>query len=175
MRILLHICCGVCAISPVERLREEGHEVVGFFYNPNIYPEEEYQRRFEVALKVTHEMRIPLKEGDYSFREWTEQAEPLKNAPEGGKRCEICFKYRLMETFQVMADYGCSSFTTTLTTSPHKPADVINRIGKEIGGERFLTRDFKKKNGFTRSMNLARHWRLYRQNYCGCIYSMGNK
>ena len=172
MRIVLHICCGVCAAGAVERLSREGHQVLGFFYNPNIHPEEEYQRRLEVARRVSREAGFPLEVAPYTPQEWSKEAGPLGNEPEGGRRCEACFRLRLKKTHLYMEDCGWDAFTTTLTISPHKSADLINRVGREVGGERFLDRDFKKKEGFSRAIELAKKWDLYRQDYCGCVYSM---
>jgi len=172
MRIVLHICCGVCATGAVERLSQEGHQVIGFFYNPNIHPEEEYQRRLEVARRVAREADFPLEVAPYTPREWSKEVGSLGNEPEGGRRCEACFRLRLKKTHLYMEDCGWDVFTTTLTISPHKSADVINRVGWEVGGERFLARDFKKKEGFRQAIEMAKKWDLYRQDYCGCVYSM---
>ncbi len=172
MRIVLHICCGVCAAGVVERLVSEGHEVLGLFYNPNIHPAEEYARRLEVAQQVAKELNFPLVAAPYTSEEWFEETKGLEDEPEGGKRCAVCFRLRLKKTYLYLLEQGADTFTTTLTVSPTKSATVINRIGQEISGDRFLARDFKKKDGFKRSTELARRWGLYRQHYCGCIYSM---
>jgi len=175
MKILLHICCGVCAAGVVERLTLEGHQVHGLFYNPNIHPRQEYDRRLEVARKVAKELDFPLEVPLYITEEWFNETVSLENEPEGGRRCEVCFRLRLKKAYLYMKDCGADAFTSTLTVSPHKSAGVINRVGWEIGGERFLARDFKKKAGFERAVELAKKWALYRQDYCGCIYSMRNR
>jgi len=175
VKILLHICCGVCAAGVVERLTLEGHQVHGLFYNPNIHPRHEYDRRLEVALKVARELDFPLEVPPYITEEWFKETVSLENEPEGGRRCEACFRLRLRRAYLYMKDCGADAFTTTLTISPHKSADMINRVGQEVGGERFLVRDFKKKAGFKRATELAKKWALYRQDYCGCIYSMRNR
>lgn len=172
MNIVLHICCGICAAGTVQTLKEEGHRVTGFFYNPNIHPEEEYDRRLETVNLVAKKLDFPLHAGAYDTEEWFVRTESLKNEPEGGARCAVCFQMRLEKTFEFMRKCSADAFTSTLTISPHKPADTVNRIGDEIGGEMFLARDFKKKDGFKRAMQMARQWELYRQDYCGCIYSM---
>ena len=172
MKVALHICCGVCAAGVVERLISEGHEVHGFFYNPNIHPQEEYERRLEAARKVAEEMDFPLEVGPYTPEEWFAETRALESEPEGGKRCEVCFRHRLKKTNLYLLDSGLDAFTTTLTISPHKSATVVNQVGQEIGGDRFLVRDFKKKAGFQRATELAKKWALYHQNYCGCIYSL---
>lgn len=172
MRVVLHVCCGICAAGVVERLISEGHEVIGFFYNPNIHPLEEYHRRLDVACRVAGELNFPLVETSYKPEEWLRETESLVDEPEGGKRCEVCFRIRLEQTHLYMEANECDAFTTTLTISRHKSSEVINRVGREVGGDRFLARDFKKQDGFQRSMELAKKWDLYRQNYCGCRYSM---
>lgn len=172
MKIVLHICCAVCAAGVAERLTAEGHEIHGFFYNPNIYPPEEYQRRLEDVHKVALKLDFPLEAGPYEPEEWFRETRSLENEPEGGRRCETCFRLRLQKTYLYSQDCGGDTFTSTLTVSPHKSAVVINRIGREIGGDRFLARDFKKQAGFQRAMELARKWTLYRQDYCGCVYSL---
>ncbi len=175
MKIVLHICCGVCAAGVVERLSVEGHEIFGLFYNPNIHPEQEYRRRVEAANKVAKELDFPLTVAPYVPEDWFREVSGLENEPEGGRRCEVCFRIRLIKAYLYMQENGWDAFTTTLTISSHKSADVINRIGWEVGGGRFLVRDFKKKEGFRRAIELSNMWALYRQNYCGCIYSMSEK
>ncbi len=172
MKIVLHICCGVCAASVVERLTSEGHEVLGFFYNPNIHPAEEYERRLEVARRVAKELGFPLTTDPYTPEEWFQETRGLESEPEGGKRCAVCSRFRLEKTYLYMLERGADAFTTTLTVSPTKSASLVNQIGHEIGGDKFLARDFKKKDGFKRSGELAKQWALYRQNYCGCAYSL---
>ncbi len=172
MKIVLHICCGVCAASVVESLTSEGHQVIGLFYNPNIHPAQEYDRRLEVTYRVAKELNFPLKVAPYIPEEWFRETSSLESEPEGGRRCAICFRIRLKMTYLYMEDYGWDAFTTTLTVGPRKSADVINQVGWEVGGDRFLVRDFKKKEGFKRAIELAKKWSLYRQHYCGCVYSL---
>jgi predicted adenine nucleotide alpha hydrolase (AANH) superfamily ATPase len=172
MKIVLHICCGVCAAGAVEALVREGHQVVGFFYNPNIHPAEEYQRRLKTAHRVAQELHFPLEVPVYEPEEWLKQTHSLRDEPEGGKRCQVCYRLRLEKTYDYMLDCRTDAFTTTLTISPHKSAQIINRIGQEIGSDKFLMKDFKKKEGFKGAVELAKRWQLYRQDYCGCIYSM---
>ena len=171
MKIVLHICCGVCAAGVVERLTLEGHQVFGLFYNPNIHPLEEYNRRLEVTHKVAKEFGFPLEVAAYAPEDWFKETNSLANEPEGGKRCEVCFRMRLKSTCLYMENCGGDAFTTTLTISSHKSAAMINKIGREINEKKFLARDFKKQKGFERSMEMAKKWSLYRQDYCGCIYS----
>jgi predicted adenine nucleotide alpha hydrolase (AANH) superfamily ATPase len=171
MKIVLHICCGVCAAGVVERLALEGHEVLGLFYNPNIHPLEEYERRLAATDKVAKELNFPLVAGAYTPEEWLAETSSLENEPEGGKRCEGCFRFRLKKTALYLQDNEGDAFTTTLTVSPSKSAAVINQVGQEIGGDKFLVRNFKKQAGFQRATELAKKWALYHQNYCGCCYS----
>lgn len=175
MKVLLHICCGVCAAGVVERLHSEGHTVLGLFYNPNIHPVEEYQRRLDVARRVAIEFGFSLTELPYEPDEWFRQTEALADEPEGGRRCEVCFRLRLLKAYNYMIEQQTDAFTTTLTIGPRKSAGIINRIGREIDEERFLVRDFKKKAGFQRAIELAKQWELYRQDYCGCVYSIRAK
>ncbi len=175
MKVVLHICCGVCAGGVVERLTAEGHEVLGFFHNPNIHPQAEYERRLEVAYRVARELNFPLEATPYAPEEWLAETRSLQNEPEGGKRCAVCFRLRLQKTFDYLEDCGGDAFTTTLTVSRDKAAEVVNKAGQEIGGDRFLVRDFKKKGGSDRAIELANQWSLYRQHYCGCLYSQRSR
>lgn len=172
MKVLLHICCGICAASVVERLMCEGHKVTGFFYNPNIHPRDEYKKRFEAAEAVAHKLEIELIEAHYEREKWFELVKGKEYTEEGGERCESCFKMRLEKTCEYLRKNMFDSFTTTLTVSPLKNALCINAIGRSIGDEKFISADFKKRGGFERSNELAREWHLYRQNYCGCVYSL---
>jgi len=172
MKVVLHICCGVCAAGVIERLQSEGHEVTGFFYNPNIHPPEEYERRLEVARTVAEEFKIPLTVAPYDPGEWYEAAGSMGSEPEDGERCTVCYRLRLTRTKNYLDESKSEAFTTTLTISPRKKAETVNRVGKDIGGEQYLARDFKKQDGFKRSMELAKKWELYRQHYCGCVFSM---
>ncbi len=172
MNIVLHICCGVCAAGVIEQLQAEGNEVFGYFYNPNIHPPAEYERRLAVARIVTGQLDIPLEVSPYDPGEWYEVAGTMADVPEDGARCVVCYRLRLTRTAAYSRTMKADAFTTTLTVSPRKKAAVLNRIGQEVGGERFLVRDFKKHDGFRRSNELARQWDLYRQHYCGCVFSI---
>ena len=172
MKVLLHICCAVCAAGAAERLIQEGHQVGGYFYNPNIYPVEEYRRRLASARTVARELKFPLQEGPYEPAAWDAAVRGWENEPEGGQRCPVCFTLRLQKTCRLMLELNYDLFATTLTMGSNKSAVLLERIGREIGGDRFLSRDFKKKDGFKRAGELARQWCLYRQHYCGCRYSL---
>jgi predicted adenine nucleotide alpha hydrolase (AANH) superfamily ATPase len=172
MHVVLHVCCGVCAASAVEKLVSEGYRVSGYFYNPNIHPDEEYNRRLEAAQTIAVNMNFPLVSSVYEPQEWLDKTALLSAEPEGGKRCEVCFRIRLEATYCYMKEIGADVFTTTLTSGTQKPAAIINRIGEEIGGDRFLVKDFKKKGGSLQANEIAKRLSIYRQNYCGCVYSI---
>jgi len=172
MKIVVHICCGVCAAGVVQTLQSEGHEVTGYYCNSNIYPQEEYMKRLEAVRAVAERLGFPLYDAQYVPAAWLKAVKGMENEPEGGQRCGICYRMRLQETYDFMKTYDADAFTTTLTVSPHKPAPVVNAVGLEIAGDAFLQRDFKKKDGFKKAMQQARDWNLYRQNYCGCLYSI---
>jgi epoxyqueuosine reductase len=170
-KVLLHICCAGCASVAVMRLKEEGFSPLGIFYNPNIYPESEYNKRRQDFEKISREYDFSIIEDSYEPRAWFDSIKGYESEPEGSKRCEICFKFRLSRVYRIMQDKGYGFFTTTLTISPHKNSRLINKIGQDIAGERFLQRDFKKEDGFKKSVKISKELDLYRQNYCGCVYS----
>jgi epoxyqueuosine reductase len=172
MKIALHICCAVCAGGAAEKLIQLGYDVQGYFYNPNIYPAEEYYRRLSDTQRVAKKLGFKLEAGSYEPDVWTQAVKGLENELEGGKRCLVCFKLRLTKVYQYMLETGCDSITTTLTMSSNKPAQVIGRIGREIAGDCFADMDFKKKEGIRRANEIAAKWQLYRQHYCGCYYSL---
>lgn len=179
-RLLLHACCAPCSSYCLEYLRE-AFALTVFFYNPNLTEQEEYRRRVEeekrlIALMNGQEgsSQIEILEGRYEPERFLEVARGLETCKEGGERCVRCFALRLGETARVAAEGGFDFFTTSLTISPLKNSALLNRIGAQEGeryGVRFLPSDFKKNNGYLRSTQLSRLYDLYRQNYCGCIYS----
>lgn len=173
MKLLLHICCAPDATHPIQILNDD-YELGAFFYNPNIHPREEYVKRLEDMRVLAKKWDIVLYEGEYDKDRWLLLTEEYKEEPEGGKRCEICYRMRLEETAKKAREEGYDLFGAVLTTSPHKDARKINEIGRGIGekyGIPFLESDFKKKDGFKKSVELSKGLGLYRQNYCGCIYS----
>ena len=171
-KVLLHICCAGCASASIERLRNDGYWVEGFFYNPNIHPLAEYKRRKDDLLLIEKAFGISINIGEYNPKEWFALCGKYKDEPEGGYRCSLCYKLRLMRTYREAKERGFDFFTTTLTISPHKKSFFINRLGKEIGTDSYLEYDFKKKEGFKRSIEISRNLGLYRQNYCGCVFSL---
>lgn len=175
MQVLLHICCAVCATLCVERLRQEGHQFSGYFYNPNIQPPAEYLKRLGQAEQLAREQNFSLILGDYDVDSWFTRMRGLEDEPEGGRRCAGCFRLRLKETAKTAKEKGFNAFTTTLTLSPHKNTQVINEIGQDIDKALFLARDFKKQDGFKRAQELSKKYNLYHQNYCGCLYSLNQR
>ena len=176
-RLLLHSCCAPCRSYVLEYL-SEWFEIEDLFYNPNIAPEEEYRFREEELKRLIREMplrhTVQFIEGRYEPECFYEAVRGEEEAPEGGERCRRCFALRLTEAARKAKELGCEYFTTTLSISPLKHADDINEIGERIAGQsgvRFLPSDFKKKDGYQRSIELSREYDLYRQNYCGCVFS----
>ena len=180
-KILLHSCCAPCSTAVIERLKEE-FEIVIFYYNPNIYPEEEYIKRKNEEIKyinhlneIDKENKISMLDSDYECEKFYEATKGYENEREGGARCAICFKLRLAETAKKAKENGFDLFGTTLTVSPHKNAELINSIGlgieKELG-VKFLVSNFKKNNGYKRSVELSKENNIYRQNYCGCEFAL---
>lgn len=172
--LLLHSCCGPCSSAVLERLAEH-FRVTVFYYNPNIEPEEEYRHRLSEQERLLSLLpgNVDLLPCDYDHAAFAAFAEGMADCPEGGDRCLACFALRLRETARQAKDHGFEFFTTTLSVSPHKNADNVNRIGEAAGleaGVKYLMADFKKKNGYLRSLQLSKEYDLYRQDYCGCLY-----
>ncbi len=170
-KVLLHICCGVCAFASIEKLKKEGFLVEALFFNPNIQPEDEYQRRIRAARVVARTTGINLIEAQYCVDDWLDICKTYSHQKEGGRRCSLCYEFRLRKTFEVSCAQGIDYFTTTLTISPHKNSPAIAAIGKQVGNDKFLPFDFKKEGGFLKTIEAAKKLNLHRQNYCGCIYS----
>lgn len=172
-KLLLHVCCAPCSTSVIEALKEK-YDLTLFFYNPNIEPEEEYLLRLKNAQNIAEDMNLSLISADYNNKEWKDAVKGYENEKEGGKRCEICFKHRLEVSAKTAKEKGFNLFTTTLTVSPYKDAVLINKIGEETAKEHnlsFLSADFKKENGYRKSIELSKKHNLYRQHYCGCLFS----
>ena len=181
LRLLLHSCCAPCSSYVLEYL-SEFFEITVFFFNPNIEPEAEYRHREEELKRLIGEMdlRYPVTfaEGDYDPRRFYEAVRGLEKVPEGGERCFACYRLRMEEAAEYAAKGGFDYFTTTLSISPLKRADKINEIGAELErkyGVRHLPSDFKKKGGYQRSILLSREHGLYRQDYCGCVFSKAER
>lgn len=169
-KLLLHCCCAPCSSACLERLKEF-FEITVFFYNPNIENDEYERRKAELVRLVNDTGWAKIIDCDHDTGKFYSAVSGLEDCPEGGKRCEKCFELRLKKTAEVATSCGYDFFTTTLTISPLKDAELINCIGERLGGERWLHSDFKKKNGYLRSIELSKQHELYRQDYCGCVFS----
>ena len=172
-RLLLHVCCAPCSTHVVEVLRED-YDVTGYFYNPNIHPENEYKRREEEMRRYAREIGIELVCAEYDDARWFEMVRGLEDVPEGGERCFLCYRMRSEKAAQYAKEHGYQFLTTTLSISPHKNAEKINEIGSEVAkrhGLQWYAADFKKRGGFDRSIRMSKEAGLYRQSYCGCIFS----
>ena len=179
--LLLHSCCGPCSTSVIERLMPD-YKITVFYFNPCITDRDEYEKRKETQKFFIESFnretpcigKVKFIEGDYNPESYLENVKGHEDAPEGGSRCELCFKQRLEETAKKAKSLDMDCFTTTLTVSPHKDYKLISRIGNELSekyGIEFVDIDFKKKAGFQRSIQLAKKHNLYRQDYCGCKFS----
>ena len=175
--LLLHACCAPCSTACLERVANF-FKVTIFYYNPNITDESEYKKRIEEIKKlltlINPKYKVELLEGDYDPNKFFDMSKGLENEPERGKRCYKCYEMRLEETAKIASKLGFNNFCTTLTLSPHKNANWINEIGEKLNNEydsNYLYSDFKKKEGYKRSIELSKEYNLYRQDYCGCIYS----
>lgn len=180
-RLLLHVCCAPCSSYCLEYL-EQYFDITVFFYNPNIDREEEYRKRAEEEKRLLASMPfvhgVHFLEGKYDPQVFYQLIKGHEKDPEGGERCRICFTQRLREAAFVAKDLGMEYFTTSLTISPMKDAQLLWEIGNAAGeefGVAYLPSDFKKKNGYKRSVELSRQYGLYRQDYCGCSFSRGNR
>lgn len=180
-RLLLHSCCAPCSSYVLEYLNRY-FEITVFYYNPNIYPESEYIKRIweqqELISRMPFIHPVSFLAGPYDQERFYELAQGLEHVKEGGERCLKCYELRLEEAARVAAKTEADYFTTTLSISPLKNADRLNEIGIRLGGEYgvpYLPSDFKKKNGYKRSIELSREYGLYRQDYCGCEFSMNQR
>lgn len=179
-KLLLHVCCAPCSSYCLEYLSNY-FEITVYYYNPNISIKEEYEHRLNEEKRLVTQMPfknpVSVIEGAYDPKEFLSAVKGLGNEPEGGKRCEKCFELRLDSTARLAADMGFDYFTTTLTISPLKNAELLNTIGEAAArrrGASWLYSDFKKREGYKRSVELSREYSLYRQSYCGCVFSRNN-
>jgi len=173
-RFLLHVCCANCLLYPFTALSKD-FQVYFYFYNPNIQPASEYIKRLKYVKLISETYNAPLIVGRYEKKMWLDRTGSLKSEPEGGSRCELCFKIRLEKTAKTAKKLGFDLFGTTLTISPHKDQAVINSIGINISKKEnieFYVADFKKKDGFKKTMQLSNEHKVYRQSYCGCTYHL---
>lgn len=176
-KLLLHSCCGPCSSYILEYLTEY-FEIFLLYYNPNIYPEKEYWRRLEeqkdVIEKIEKTNPIHMIEGEFGPKDFYDSVKGLEDSGEGSERCFSCYRFRLEEAAKKGKEKGCDYFTTTLSISPYKNASKLNEIGQVMEEKyniKYLYSDFKKKGGYQRSLELSRDYDLYRQDYCGCVFS----
>lgn len=180
-RLFLHSCCAPCSSYVLEYLSQY-FDITVFFYNPNISPEEEYRKRVEEIKRMIDEMEfihpVQFIEGEYRPGDFYSMAKGMEDLEEGGERCFACYRMRMEAAAKMAREGGYDYFTTTLSISPLKNAAKLNEIGEELGEiyqVEHLPSDFKKKNGYKRSVELSRQYGLYRQDYCGCVFSKKNK
>ncbi len=174
-KLLLHTCCAPCSSAVITRLASH-FDITVLYYNPNIEPLEEYETRKEEQKRFIQEINlgIKFKDCDYENEKFKTISKGLEDLKEGGYRCHKCYKLRLQKTAEYAKELNYDYFGTTLTISPYKNSQILNKIGEEIEKElkiKYLYSDFKKKEGYKKSIQLSKEYNLYRQNYCGCIYS----
>ena len=176
-KLLLHICCAGCG-AYVSQLLKQNFNVTLYFYNPNIYPESEYNKRLAETKMIAKKFNLKLIVGKYGHNQWLELVKGHEQDPERGERCLICYQNRLETTAKMAKKKQFNYFTTTLTVSPYKDAQAISRVGRELAKKynvKSLDKDFKKQDGFKKSVELSKELGLYRQNYCGCEFSYLDK
>ena len=180
-RLLLHSCCAPCSSYVLEYLSDY-FEITVFYYNPNIFPESEYTKRILEQQMLIHDMKmkhpVSFLAGSYERDKFYEIAAGLEHLKEGGERCFKCYELRLVEAARMAHEGEFDYFTTTLSISPMKNAEKLNEIGNKVGaqsGISYLQSDFKKKNGYKRSIELSKEFGLYRQDYCGCEFSFRDR
>lgn len=178
-KLLLHSCCAPCSSYTLEYLSQY-FEITVLYYNPNISPYDEFEKRFSEQKRLIEALpskhKITLIKGDYRYEEFEQIAKGYENIAEGGERCFRCYRLRLEKTARLAKEQGFDYFCTTLSISPLKNSQRINEIGYELAekyGVDWLPSDFKKCEGYKRSIQLSKEYDLYRQNFCGCIYSKG--
>lgn len=174
-KLLLHVCCAPCSSHCLEVL-EPFFDITVYYYNPNIAPFEEYQKRLSEEKRFLKEAHpnVKIVEAEYDNQKFEELVKGLEDLPEGGERCKKCYKLRLEKTADFAKQNGFDYFTTTLTVSPYKHSATLNQIGGEVAerfGIKYLFSDFKKENGYQNSIEISKKYNLYRQDYCGCVYS----
>lgn len=159
---------------PIQKLTDDGYDVTVYYFNPNIAPVSEYERRKDELVRYCEKMGYKYIIGEYTKEDWLEYIKGLENQPEKGLRCNKCFRFRLEETIKTAQKLGIRYYSTTLTVSPHKISREIFNVADELAfyGVNFLREDFKKQNGFLKTMQLSRENNFYRQTYCGCEFSM---
>ncbi len=174
-KLLLHVCCAPCGAYSAEFIQNEGYDVTYYYYNPNIYPSAEHNRRLEELKRYTADKNIPLIIETPDYENWDKIVAGFENEPERGNRCKICYKMRLEKTVKKAKELGFGYFTTTLSISPHKSYEMISEISKELSLRyevEYLDVNLKKRDGYKKSVELSKKYGFYRQEYCGCKYSI---
>ncbi len=174
-KLLLHACCAPCSAYSIQYFKNEGYEVTLYFYNPNIYPKAEHDRRLEELKRFCEAENYQLIIEEPDFANWFDRILGLENEPEKGARCKVCFDIRLDKTAQKAKELGFKNFTTTLSISPHKSYETICAVGltlEEKYAIKFLPVNLKKKDGYKKSVALSQEYGFYRQDYCGCKFSL---
>lgn len=175
-KLLLHSCCGPCSSYVITYLKDY-FDITVLYYNPNIEPQSEYEKRKNEQIKLIKELNIPslsLYDTEYENETYREYVKGYESELEGGSRCHLCYELRLKKTASIAKDNDFEYFGTTLTVSPYKNASVLNMIGENLSKDvnvKWLYSDFKKKEGYKKSIELSKKYNLYRQNFCGCVYS----
>lgn len=173
-KFLLHVCCAPCSIAVIDELKSE-YALSVLFYNPNIFPEEEYLKRKQEVIRVCEEWKIPMLDQDYDPKEWEDKTRGLEDEPEGGLRCKQCIGMRLSYTAEIAKGLGINLFSTTLTMGRRKPAAFVTPLGEEAAKQHdrvYYVEDWKKKGREEKSRQMVKQRGIYRQVYCGCRYSI---
>jgi epoxyqueuosine reductase len=174
-RLLFHVCCGPCSIALFEELKEQFDEVVAYFYNPNIHPEKEYHKRKAEVERLCLDAKVSSVEGEYDMKQWFEKTNEFKENNEGGQRCRVCFDMRIAQAMQYAREHEFDTVATSITSGRNKKADVINPIGASLSEKYnivFLEADWKKGGRQEKGLALTKEKEVYRQEYCGCVYSL---
>lgn len=172
-KLLLHVCCGPCSVAIFEEIKRD-FDLLVHFYNPNIHPMEEHEKRKKEVIKICQELNIDFFEEKYNPESWFEYIKGLEDESEGGKRCTKCFEFRLDNAGKYASENGFTIFTTSLSSGRNKQAEIINQIGNKIAskyGIKFFEADWKKDGRQEKAIELCKIKDIYRQDYCGCMYS----
>ena len=178
-RLLIHSCCGPCSSYVLSYLKDY-FDITIVYYNPNIYPSDEYYKRYNEQKRLIKEMfnnEIHVLDIDYDYMTYDNYIKGYESEHEGGLRCHLCYRLRLEQTAKLAKENNFDYFCTTLSVSPYKDSQILNEIGKELAEKyqiKYLYSDFKKKEGYKKSIEYSKKYNLYRQNYCGCKYSISN-
>jgi len=176
-KLLLHVCCGPCSVAIFEELLKD-FDLTVHFYNPNIHPLEEYEKRKKEVVKICQELKIDFIEDEYNSKDWFEFIKGLEDEVEGGERCKKCFEFRLDRAGKYAKEKSFDIFTTSLSSGRNKQAEIINQIGNKIAekyGIKFLEADWKKDGRQEKAIKLCKTKDIYRQDYCGCAFSQKSK